>query len=431
VAIPEDVAVETTPATEDISAPTSPSERVEVVDVIRGVALFGILAANIRGFAGPGIVYSRPAVYWPLLHDRVAQAFIDTFIQGKFIAIFAMLFGAGFAAQVERAGGRNGRFAAFFARRMFVLLLIGLAHGLLLWFGDVLLEYASLGFLLLLFVTAKDRTVLRWAAVGYLTPVVALGFAVGIAALLGQHFPARSGPAAAELARLTRVFAHGSWSAIAHERFRELRYNWGMLPAFGPNIFGLFLFGVLAWRRDIFRPSASDIPRYRTVARWALAFGTVVSLTATALRWMYKVGPMVPTPRALLIAILHSVAVPALSTAYVCWIIALFASVRGARLLRPFAAAGRMGLTTYLSQSVIGVLLFQSYGLGLFGRYGPAMLLLATVVIYAVQVAFSVWWIARFRFGPVEWLWRSLTYLRLQPMRARIPAPAVGQASEL
>src|SRR5512134_1246588 len=131
--------------------PVSSSERVETIDILRGLALFGILAANIRGFAGPPSTYFMPHLFWTALHDRIAQAFVDTFIQGKFIAIFAFLFGVGFAVQFDRARTRSARFGRHYSRRLLVLLLLGLVHGVLIWFGGILLIYALAGFLLLLF----------------------------------------------------------------------------------------------------------------------------------------------------------------------------------------------------------------------------------------------------------------------------------------
>jgi len=127
-------------------APVAPVERVDTIDILRGLALFGILAANMRGFAGPAGTYFMPERFWPALHDRLAQALIDTFVQGKFLAIFAFLFGVGFAVQFERAEGR--RFGWTYARRALLLIAFGLVHGLLIWFGDILLMYGLTGLFL-------------------------------------------------------------------------------------------------------------------------------------------------------------------------------------------------------------------------------------------------------------------------------------------
>src|SRR5215210_7814132 len=125
--------------------PVAPAERVESIDILRGLALFGILAANIRGFAAPAAVYFAPHLFFHAFPDKLAQAFIDAFVQGKFITIFAFLFGVGFAVQLERADARGARFTWTYVRRMLILFCFGLVHGLLIWFGDILLVYALTG----------------------------------------------------------------------------------------------------------------------------------------------------------------------------------------------------------------------------------------------------------------------------------------------
>jgi uncharacterized protein len=398
--------------------PSTAGERVEVVDIIRGVALLGILAANIRGFAGPARIYMEPHLYWPALHDRIAQAFVDVFIQGKFITIFAVLFGAGFAAQLSRIEGRGARFGGMYARRLAILAAFGLAHGLLVWFGDILLVYALTGFFLLLFFRHRpDGSVLKWAVIGYVLPLV-VGFAVMLgAALAGDGPPRKPPPSPAQLAAVTETYRDGTWSMIQESRARDaFQLNWGMFPLYFPQILGLFLFGVLAWRRGFFRPLPEHLPHYRRAMLWGFVVGISGNIATTGLRVWYDLPPFAPTRLSIFVAALSAVSVPALSLGYVCAIILLYHSVKWRERLRPFGAVGRTALTNYLLQSILGTTIFYSYGLGLFGRVGPAVLLVATVIVFAIQVAFSAWWLSRWRFGPMEWLWRSLTYMKLQPL---------------
>ena len=414
---PEVAALAETPPVERAPEPLAPvaaGERVDVIDILRGMALFGILAANIRGFAAPAATYFVPHLFWPALHDRIAQAFIDTFVQGKFITIFALLFGTGFAMQIDRANARGSRFGWTYVRRLVILFAIGLGHGLLIWFGDILLVYAILGFWLLLFRRRSNVTVAVWAAVFFaIMPLLVLA---GFAAFQFIDPPALPIPTAEEMAKATQTFASGSWSQIQQQRMTDaVTQNWGMMPMFGWHVLAIFLAGMLAWRRGFFTPAAESLPRYRRAMIWGLAVGVPGNAAIIAMRWVFDVPQLPTTPIALAVMLLPLLFVPALSLGYVCAVILLCRSERWRARLERFAPVGRMALTNYLLQSVIGTLIFYSYGLGLFGTMGPALLLIPTVIIFAAQVALSRWWLRRFRFGPVEWLWRRLTYGRPLP----------------
>ena len=404
------------------TAPVAPAERVESIDILRGLALFGILAANLRGFAGPAAAYFMPDRFWPALHDRLAQAFIDTFVQGKFLTIFALLFGVGFAVQFERAYG--GRFGWRFARRMLILLAFGLVHGLLIWFGDILLVYALIGLMLLLFRNRKDKTLLVWAIIGFGVPLFLMGLFFLIVQA-GLPVPPMPVPTATQLAELRATFADGTWMQIQQQRMKDaVAHNWSFFPMMFWHVLALFLLGMLAWRRRLLQPAPESLPRYRRVMAWALAIGVTLSVAATLLRWFFEVPIMPTTPVGMLVTLLVTAGTPALSLGYISLVLVLCSDPAWKARLQRFGAVGRTALSNYLLQSVIGTLLFYSYGLGLFGRLGPALLLPLTVVVFAVQVALSVWWVKRFRFGPVEWLWRSLTYGRVLPL-GREPAVAV------
>ncbi|HEY4053205.1 MAG TPA: hypothetical protein VGL74_05660, partial [Terriglobales bacterium] len=143
--------------------PIKLSERILFIDVLRGMALFGILAANMRAFFAPLDAYDNIGVLFHGRADVIAQTFIDAFIQGKFISIFSFLFGLGFAIQMTRAEERGARFMGFYPRRLLALALFGLIHGILIWAGDILLTYALSGALLLLFRKRQQKTLLWWA----------------------------------------------------------------------------------------------------------------------------------------------------------------------------------------------------------------------------------------------------------------------------
>jgi uncharacterized protein len=404
--------------------PVAPSERVETIDALRGLALFGILAANLRAMAGPALVYMQAHLFWPSFPDRLAQAFIDTFIQGKFITIFAFLFGVGFAVQFDRATERRGKFAATYSRRLFVLILFALIHGLLIWYGDILLAYALDGFILMLFRKRQNKTITIWAVVLYfLMPLLMVLMFIGAQA--GAEMPKMPTPTQAEIAKVTNTFTNGSYMEITRQRATDaVTHNWNYFPIFGIHLLSVFLAGVLAWRKRFFHPSPESLPRYRRVMWWALAIGIIGNATVTAYRWLLD-PPMIPKDfSGMLVGLLPTITTPALSLGYICAVILLCQSVAWRARLRPFSAIGRTALTNYLLQSVIGTLIFYNYGLGFFGQAGPALLLPLTIVLFALQAVLSPWWLERYRFGPVEWLWRRLTYGGPLPMRRESAAVA-------
>jgi len=407
-------------------APVAAGERVEIIDVVRGMALFGILAANIRGFAGPASTYFMPQLFWPALHDRIAQALIDTFIQGKFITIFATLFGVGFGVQVERSMSREGKFNWTWARRCLVLLLFGLVHGLAIWFGDILLVYALTGLLLLPFKRRQNKTILIWAISFLMIPIL-LATGMFAASQSGRAMEGPKPPAAAELQKTDATFSDGSWIEIQRERMHDaVSHNWAFTPIFMWHVLALFLFGFLLWRRGFFTPAPESLPRYRRLMWWSLAIGIAGNATMVALRWIFDVSPMPTTPVAFIIGLLNTFSVPLLSLGYVCAVILMYSNEVWRARIRRFGNVGRTAFTNYLLQSVIGTLIFYSYGLGFFGDVGPAVLIPVTFIIFAVQVVLSRWWLERYRFGPMEWLWRKATYRGPLPMRREV-APAMPE----
>src|SRR5271170_7202814 len=191
--------------------PITSAERILYIDILRGMALFGILAANMRGFNAPSDLYGNIS---PLFHGRadlIAQGFIDIFIQGKFVTLFSFLFGLGFAVQMSRAEARGAKFMSFYPRRLAALALFGLIHGILIWWGDILLTYALAGALLLFFRNRSQKTVLWWAGSIFTAPIMVLT-GIYIAALLG-HGPGSHPSKPFDLstvAPIIAIYSHGS-----------------------------------------------------------------------------------------------------------------------------------------------------------------------------------------------------------------------------
>lgn len=398
--------------------PTTARERIGEIDALRGAALFGIIAANMRGFNSPAEAYFEPHLLWPAAADRFTQALIDALVTGKFITLFAVLFGLGFAIQLDRADARNQGFAATYFRRMAALAAIGAAHAFLIWWGDILLMYALMGFALYFFRRAPQATVLMWSLIFYWLPV-AVWLALALMASVGGEAPSgAAGPTPEALAETIRIYAHGTWRAMFAERYREWTFFNAAAPFYLSRILGLFLAGAFIWRTGFFHRLPAQLALLRRLLWWSLPVGLAGNALTVVLTMIWPYNPFVPNLVTLTVWVVGSVAVPALSLSYAALVILLFQQPRWQRRLLPFVAVGRMALTNYLLQSILATLLFYSFGLGLFGRVGPLAGLVPTFAIYLLQVVFSERWLRRFRFGPVEWLWRSATYGEWQPLRS-------------
>ena len=391
--------------------PVAAQERITVIDALRGAALFGILTANMRAFFAPAAYYFNPGDHWQGA-DRLVQFLIDTFVSGKFITIFATLFGVGFAIQMERAAAR-GQSMSFYKRRLVWLAVFGLVHALGIWWGDILLPYAICGFFLLLFRGSSQKKVWWWGMGLYWVMIVPMlaGF---IAALAGHAPHGPTAPTAEKIAESLRVYASGTVADIFRMRSREWMSMNSAAPMFLPRIVALFLFGLYIWRQGYLRDVAGNIGWWRR-ARWVgLVVGVVCNGIVAWIDWFLHPNPMEFFKWPALVAMtLGSAGLPAFSIFYSSTVVLAFQTPWGRRLLQPFSYVGRMALSNYLLQSVICTTIFYGYGLGQFGKIGPAWGVPLTLLVYGVQVPFSAWWLARRRYGPMEWLWRKLTYGRV------------------
>lgn len=406
--------------------PVPPSERIKIVDILRGFALFGILLVNMTIFSRPiqAILFPvDPAASW---YDRAAEWFIRFAGEGKFYALFSLLFGLGLFLQMERIEARGGRFVPLYARRLLILLGIGIVHAFLIWMGDILILYALLGFLLILFRKAKPRTLLIWMVILIAIPLLFSFAATGLvelgrsipegAAQIEQAFAQASAGYAADLERAYQVYAGGNFAEITAQRFADyLSLGFTAYFVMGFNVLAMFLLGVYFGKRGIFR----DLEAHRGLFRRLLVWGLVLGLGGNALyaTLIMPISRIEPTWPLLLATAAQGLGAPLLMLAYVSTVCLLALSPVWGERLRVLAPVGQMALTNYLLQSIVCTLIFYGYGLGLFGKVGAAAGLGLTILIYLLQIPFSHWWLSRFSYGPAEWLWRSLTYLKPQPMR--------------
>ena len=425
-------ATATPTGTPDSMGPVKAGERIVTLDILRGIALLGVLIANAYLWFN-GLWFLLPEYGEQLQrfsHDSVTFHAISAFVELKAITTFSFLFGIGFALQMARARTKGTRFMPFFSRRMVILFLIGVPHAVLLWYGDILMAYALIGLLLLLFRKAEDRTLLGWAA-GLLVavPLVfgAMPWWYAAAGLEAPGLPQdtallegfRSSDVATMVATNFGVLV-GEWTGT---------WIWWILGTY----LAVFLIGFVVGRRRIFENVEAHHVGFRRVRAWGLGVGIPVSI-AYALMANVAVPPEAWEAMPWLAIVFEFVVVASmvfLAAGYIATATLLVHDHKAWRRgLSIFAPVGRMALTNYLAQSVVCVLVFYGPFLGLMGQVGPTATLGISLAIFAAQIAWSHWWLARFRFGPMEWVWRVLTYGKLQPMRVRAaeatPVSATG-----
>lgn len=410
--------------------PVSLSERILFIDVLRGMALFGILAANMRAFFAPMDAYGAIQVLYPGHADVIAQWFVDAFIQVKFVTIFSFLFGMGFAIQMSRAEARGVRFLGFYPRRLLALALFGIIHGILIWNGDILLTYALAGAILLLFRKRQQNTLLWWAGSLFSLPIVVNLVFLGIWFTIHPAFMKPKPPDMKKLEGVINIYAHGTVKQILAE-------NWhGWLHALPSQLFalyamGLFALGLWVWRAGIVQNLDHYRPVLKKICAWCLPIGLAVNIYVATVNALVRPGHV--SYWAWAAGAIWLLGAHVLSAGYVTGLALLFLSEKRRRFLKPFAAVGRMALTDYLMQSVVMTLFFYHYTTGLYGRVGPAIGWGVTIVFFAAQIAFSNWWLSMYRFGPMEWLWRGMTYGTFPSMSkdepGLAPAPALAVAA--
>jgi uncharacterized protein len=410
--------------------PVDVSERVALLDVLRGFALCGVFVSNSYIWFSGRVLLPRGqarALAAPPL-EAVVSALYNFFVNQKFMTLFAFLFGLGFSIQLARAEARGSSIVPLYSRRLLVLMGIGVTHIFALWVGDVLSTYAVVGFALLLFRQRSDRTVLAWAAV-LLVAVPLLVPAIerfGPILLYGAQ-------AAADAAKASRE--HDSWmkaqflAGLSSDSFwtaqeANARYVLHAFPQVNRllwmcGILGRFLLGLLAGRYLLLQEVERNRPWHRRLLVWGLVLGVLgngVGLVVQRLRIAGLVDPAKDSWMFSLSAI-EELGYLGLAAVYVAAFALLFQRERWRKGMQLLAPVGRMALTNYLLQSAVSIWLYDGWGLGFVGKLPPSRCVALTLAVFALQVPFSRWWLSRFRFGPAEWLWRSLTYGRAQPMR--------------
>jgi uncharacterized protein len=436
---------ELTPAASTAGAlarPVDVSERVALLDVLRGFALCGVFISNsFTWFSGRNLLtreQARALAAPPL--EATVSALYHFLVNQKFMTLFSFLFGLGFSIQLSRAEARGSPIVPLYSRRLLVLLGIGLVHLFGVWAGDVLSTYAVVGFVLLLFRQRSDRTVLAWV-------LVLLGVMPLLASLLHHFAPIllHGAQAAAEAAKaqeehgaqqrarfLAALSSDSFWTSQKENaryflsamflQFQRLTWMIGIL--------GRFLLGLLAGRYLLLQEVERNRPWHRRLLVWGLVLGVLGNGAGVVVNRLRVAGLVDPAKDAWMVVMpaILELGFLGLAAVYVAAFALLFQRERWRKVMQVLAPVGRMALTNYLLQSVVSICLYDGWGLGLVGRLPPSRCVALTLAVFALQIPFSHWWLSRFRFGPAEWLWRSLTYGQAQPMRP-VPRSATDSAA--
>ena len=384
--------------------PVELSERYTTLDLLRGLALFGVLLWNLLYFFRiPLFQHILTFHSHPGWLNHAIDVVVAEFVEFKAFDLFTLTFGIGVAIQAERAKLRGVRVEVFLLRRLLILFVFGVCHMVLLSNVDILTLYAVCG-LLLIPLLRLPVSVLALAGLACI-------YLPSVLSNWSNLPPASLWPA--QVADATRIYGLGSFGTILEFRWRETQeLILPLLVGVAQKTFGLMLLGVAVWRTGIIRQPL----RYRSLLGAICLAAGAVGLLNTSADVLSQISGR-PVKVAPLLDRLGS-HVP-LALAYAAGLLAWRRSPQVTGLAAPIAAAGRMALTNYLMQSIVFALLFYGYGFGLFGRLDTATAAVVGVAFYAAQLWWSAWWLRRYRFGPFEWLWRSLTYGRRQPMRQR------------
>jgi uncharacterized protein len=410
-----------------IALPVLQNERADILDVLRGFALLGVLLDNLIGFTGWGFQTQqmREALpTWPA--DGILGLSEFTFINGKFYSLFSLLFGIGFSIILIRNEQKGINPLKVFYRRLFVLLLIGAAHLFLLWEGDILMLYALIGLLLPLFRKCSDRALLIWAAVLILSPilidVIKVIMKIGTGEFLeaiAKRIDKSNEPNEDLYAQF--LFREGSgwreWRIWLESGF-FWRYSYIIESNRIPKVLGMFLLGFYAGRKMMYLHLENYVTLFKKLRFWGFVVGIPAAIACTYFE-IFAREQMKPDPALLGHTFFYAISVVPLCLAYTSVICLHWIKRKGNSKLKVLAPLGRMALTNYLMQTIIGITLYYGVGFGFGGNIGPAIFIPIGLAVYALQIIYSNLWFRYFNYGPLEWIWRQLTYWKRLPLRKR------------
>ena len=396
----------------DKTNPVGSSERYMILDVLRGIALLGICLANFPEFALYTFLNKEVV---SAMHtagvDHVVKYFQYIFIDGKFYTLFSLLFGVGFTIIISNLLKKNGNGLLIFYRRMAILALIGFLHLMLLWSGDILLLYALIGMILPLFRNVSDKKLLTTSAVLILLPIVVDALRVALdynpSALViraAQHFQSMYGINDDNFAvwlRDGQTYSDVLKFTVQGAFIRCQEFIDGNRAL---KVLGLFIFGLYIGRNKMYADLEKNKALLKKIRLYGFLFGLPVSCFYAWCALNQNSLGLVGRSTA------YALSVIPMSLAYISSICLLYMKNKESKVFKLLAAPGRMALTNYIGQSMLGMIIFYGIGFGLGASLGLIHVEIVALCVFIFQVLCSYAWMNYFRFGPFEWGWRMLTY---------------------
>lgn len=399
--------------------PTTSSERIISLDILRGFAILGILIMNIQSMSMIGSAYLNPYSYGDFTGiNKIVWIVSHIFADSKFITIFSILFGAGIVLFTERLKEKGVSSIKLHYRRTFWLLVIGLLHAYLLWYGDILVSYALCALWVVLFRNKKPKTLFIWAFI-FIFISFLINFLTGLSI---PYMPEEAKqdlmqswmPVADEISKEISIYT-GSFSDQLGYRIQTALWFQTFLFFFsvGWKLTGLMLIGIGLYKSGVLNAEKSN-KFYIKLTLFGLIFGYLLvgfglykNLTHHfSLEYSFFIGSQFNSWGSLFVAL-----------GYIGVVMLLIKSFKKGWLAKSLQAVGQTALSNYIIQTILGTLIFYGHGLGLFGQVERWQQILIVIGVWTLQLIISPLWIKYFKFGPFEWLWRSLTYWKIQPIK--------------
>ena len=401
------------------SVQSSPSQRIVLVDAMRGFALAGIVITHmLENYIAAAIPMKYGEQMNPELVDQIISGLCDFLLRGKFFALFSFLFGLSFFIQMDNAAQKGKAYGGTFLWRTLILLGIGYLHSCL-YRGDILLIYALLAIPLIPFYKASSK--ILWAVAAFIFlggPRYLLFHYFKDAPLFVEDALMPESPASLAYIELLQtgspeaIFSANAWAGILN----KFEFQWGVFSR-GYLTFGFFVLGLLAGRMAWFKENIKNKKRFQR--GWIFGLGALIFGALLAALFFMISGEFESFNKWTLMFGLTAVDLfnLGLTIIIVSLFVLAYATPKGEKRLAVFAPYGRMALTNYLLQSVVGSFIYYSWGLAWVGTLPSRYSFLMALGLIVIQMAFSSWWLKHFRYGPVEWLWRSLTHFKRYPLR--------------
>ncbi|MFZ1703588.1 MAG: DUF418 domain-containing protein [Saprospiraceae bacterium] len=407
--------------------PTLDGQRIEYLDILRGIAILCIYVANIGFFSGDWFFSKEDRIPSTLLPtDGWLDFLCYTFIDGKFYTVFSLLFGIGCIIQYNSLKLKKISFNSFFLKRMFWLLVFGLIHLIVFWAGDILTLYALLGFTLIWFVEWSNKKLLLWGIILQFIPIFnwviihywGLNYPDVFRSAIVQYWEYFGFPTIMQqevkYPNLQYIFLNESWRDFFVMNPGNALFRIFLILEEGRifKVLGIFLIGLWSGRQILHNNLLDNKILLKKIVWWGIGIGLPFSLFRTYIEFYLKGS-------AEIWAFIHTISYAIGTVPLAVGISALIAlNIRPQmQILKWFSPVGKMAFSNYIFQTLISICIFYGVGFQWAGKLGYTYIILICLLVFTLQILISTWWLKRFRFGPLEWLWRSCTYWRIQPFK--------------